>query len=129
MPLKPKKAIRCRLNIEPKFLMTDTQTAQRDSLPALRDQLLQLQKLHDTGALEATAYASSKAALERRLVDAVLAAPATATTLAPASKAAPPVPRTPAGLWAGLGVFARVVAGAASTASTSRRSSAALLLA
>ena len=89
--------------------MTDTQTVPRDSLPTLRDQLLQLQKLHDTGALEAAAYASSKAALERRLVDAVLAAPATA--LAPASKAAPPAARAPAGLWAGLGVFALVVAG------------------
>ena len=89
--------------------MTDTQTVPRDSLPTLRDQLLQLQKLHDTGALEAAAYASSKAALERRLVDAVLAAPAAA--LAPASKAAPPAARAPAGLWAGLGVFALVVAG------------------
>ena len=45
--------------------MTDIQSAPRDSLPALRDQLLQLQKLHDTGALEATAYASSKAEIGR----------------------------------------------------------------
>ena len=81
-----------------------------DTLSTLRDQLLQLHTLHESGALDATAYASSKAALERRLLDAVLAAPA-----APA--AAPlqvprPAPRTPAGLWAGLGVFALVLAGA-----------------
>ena len=85
--------------------MTDTSSALRDPMPALRDQLLQLKKLHDSGALDAAAYDSSKAALERRLVDAVLAAPV-------ASPAPSPAPRAPAGLWAGLGVFAFVVAGA-----------------
>ena len=85
--------------------MTDTSSALRDPMPALRDQLLQLKKLHDSGALDAAAYDSSKAALERRLVDAVLAAPV-------ASPASSPAPRAPAGLWAGLGVFAFVVAGA-----------------
>ena len=73
----------------------------------LRDQLLQLHKLHESGALDAAAYASSKAALERRLVDAVLAAPAAAQLQLPR-----PAPRAPAGLWAGLGVFALVLAGA-----------------
>ena len=78
-----------------------------DNFSALRDQLLQLKKLHDTGALDVAAYESSKAALERRLVDAVLAAPATVHVQVP-----PPAPRAPPGLWAGLGVFAFVVAGA-----------------
>lgn len=78
-----------------------------DTFSALRDQLLQLKKLHDSGALDATAYAGSQAALERRLVDAVLAAPAAAQVQVPR-----PAPSAPAGLWAGLGVFALVVAGA-----------------
>ena len=81
-----------------------------DTLSALRDQLLQLKTLHDSGALDAAAYESSKAALERRLVDAVLAAPASSP--APVATPAPPAPRAPAGLWAGLSVFALVVAGA-----------------
>lgn len=90
--------------------MTDTDTA---NTSALRDQLLQLQQLHQAGAIDASAYHSSKAALERRLVDAVLAAPvAKAAPAAQSASAAPPRPSAPAGLWAGLGVFALVVAGA-----------------
>ena len=86
--------------------MTNIQSTQ-STQSTLRDQLLQLQKLHESGALDAAAYASSKAALERRLVDAVLAAPAAAQLQLPR-----PAPRAPAGLWAGLGVFALVLAGA-----------------
>ena len=78
-----------------------------DTASALRDQLLQLKQLHDTGAIDAAAYESSKAGLERRLVDTVLAAPAAEQVQVPR-----PAPRAPAGMWAGLGVFAFVVAGA-----------------
>ena len=78
-----------------------------DTASALRDQLLQLKQLHDTGAINAAAYESSKAGLERRLVDSVLAAPVAAQVQLPR-----PAPRVPAGMWAGLGVFAFVVAGA-----------------
>ena len=78
-----------------------------DTASALRDQLLQLKQLHDTGAIDAAAYESSKAGLERRLVDSVLAAPVAAQVQLPR-----PAPRVPAGMWAGLGVFAFVVAGA-----------------
>jgi cytochrome c-type biogenesis protein CcmH len=59
------------------------------SLEALKSQLLQLKNLHEAGAMPVADYESGKAALERRLLDAVLASPGPAQTVsAAASRAA-----------------------------------------
>jgi len=91
-----------------------------DTTRALREQWLQLQKLHEAGALDTAAYESSKAALERKLLDAVLAAPLAAsftaapTSAATAATAQPPLPRPQASgrLWAGITVAVVVSAAA-----------------
>ncbi len=43
------------------------------SIDTLKNQLAQLKQLHESGALPAAEYESSKAALERRVLDLVLA--------------------------------------------------------
>ena len=60
------------------------------SIDTLKAQLLQLKQLHKAGALGQAEYDSSKAGLERRLLDLVLAAPSSAGA-APASVPASPV--------------------------------------
>lgn len=60
-----------------------------DSIQSLRDQLLQLHKLHEEGDLSADAYARRRAELERRLADVVTAMPAAPAAPAPAAKPAP----------------------------------------
>ena len=90
-----------------------------DPTTTLRDQLLKLRQLHETGALDAAQYETSKAGLERKLLDAVLAAPATAARPPAASRASaaaaapvsPPAPRTTAAMWAGTAVVVMAVAG------------------
>lgn len=90
-----------------------------DLTTTLRNQLLKLRQLHETGALDAAQYETRKAGLERKLLDAVLAAPA-ATARAPAASrasaaaaapVAPPAPRTTAAMWAGTVVVVVAVAG------------------
>ena len=49
-----------------------------DDISILRTQLQKLKALHDEGSLDAKAYGKAKAPLERKLLDSVLAAPATA---------------------------------------------------
>ena len=87
-----------------------------ESIIALREQLLQLRRLHESGALDAAAYETSKAGLERRLLDAVLTAPPAAPAAA-APAAAPPVgPTAPAAarasatVWVGAAAAIVVVA-------------------
>jgi len=76
----------------------------------LAQQLRQLEALHAGGALDAAQHAHSKAALERKLLDA-LAAPAHATP-GPAHDAAVAAPPRPSrGLTAGLVLFLFAVAG------------------
>ena len=58
------------------------------SLETLKSQLLQLKTLHEAGALPMAEYESGKAALERRLLDAVLAGPGPAQTVSAAASAA-----------------------------------------
>jgi cytochrome c-type biogenesis protein CcmH len=87
-----------------------------DSITTLREQLRQLQQLHEAGALDAPQYTSAKAGLERKLLDLVLSGapdprPVTEMAAAPAEPAAP-VPRAGVGLWLGLGLAVLVVAGA-----------------
>lgn len=60
------------------------------SIDTLKAQLLQLRQLHKAGALGQAEYDSSKAGLERRLLDLVLAAPSSAGAV-PASVPASPV--------------------------------------
>lgn len=67
---------------------------------SLKQQLLQLEQLHDAGTLSDDAYAHSRAGLERRIVEAV-------TADAPDGAAAPARPRA---LLAGLAVFIVIVA-------------------
>ncbi|MBQ0957576.1 c-type cytochrome biogenesis protein CcmI [Ideonella sp. 4Y11] len=66
-----------------------------DAIAALKDQLRQLDALATSGALSPDAAASARAELERRLVDAVMASPASAPSAAPqpAPAAAPRVSR------------------------------------
>ncbi len=79
-----------------------------DTVQSLRDKLLQLKSLHESGALEAPAYESARAGLERRLVDLV-----TSGAAAPAvPMAAPPVARASKALWGGVAAVALVIAGA-----------------
>lgn len=91
-----------------------------ETITALREQLLQLRRLHESGALDAAAYEASKATLERKLLDAVLAAaPPAAAAAAPAAAAAAaagPVPaapaaRAPAAVWVGAAAVIVAVAG------------------
>ncbi len=63
------------------------------SIESLKSQLLQLKQLHESGALPQAEYQSSKAGLERRLVDLVLAA----TAGAPAAPAQAVVQASAAG--------------------------------
>ena len=81
-----------------------------NNITALRRQLQQLQAQHETGALDAPAYAAAKAALERQLLDSVLAEPAPTPT---AAAAAAQRPRPAATLVALLcvGVLALAAAG------------------
>jgi cytochrome c-type biogenesis protein CcmH len=58
------------------------------SLETLKSQLLQLKNLHEAGALPMAEYKSGKAALERRLLDAVLASPGPAQTVSAAASPA-----------------------------------------
>ena len=96
-----------------------------DTTLALRDQLLQLQKLHEAGVLDTATYETSKAALERKLLDAVLAtppltaataaptaAPTVAASTAPAQPATQARPRASGRLWAGVTVAVVASAGA-----------------
>jgi cytochrome c-type biogenesis protein CcmH len=53
----------------PELPMTDT-------VASLKQQLLHAQQLHESGALDAQAYAQTRATLERKLLDQVLASPA-----------------------------------------------------
>ncbi|MEQ1804055.1 MAG: c-type cytochrome biogenesis protein CcmI [Burkholderiaceae bacterium] len=70
---------------------------QEASIETLKSQLLQLKQLHDTGALPQAEYQSSKAGLERRLVDLVLAAAGPgAPPQAVAPTSAQVVPQAPA---------------------------------
>ena len=60
-----------------------------DPIAALKDQLRQIDTLAASGALSSEAAASARAELERRLVDAVMAAPAAAAaapSVAPAAR-------------------------------------------
>lgn len=78
-----------------------------DSIPALREQLAQLRAKHEAGALGEQQYASRKAALERKLLDAVMAAPA-ASAPAPTMEVAP---RAGGKMVAGLLVAVVAIAG------------------
>ena len=73
--------------------------APHDPIPALRQKLQQLKALHDEGTLGAEAYTSAKAALERELLDQVMAQPA-----GTASASAAPTPRPSKNLLGGLSV-------------------------
>lgn len=82
-----------------------------DTVQTLRQQLLQLRTLHATGVLGDAQYAKSRAPLERKLVDLLLDAPAGAASSTTAA-AQEPVVRPGRRLWAGLGVFAVLLAAA-----------------
>ena len=83
-----------------------------DPLSALREQLRQVQHLHDTGALDTTAFETAKATLERKVLDAVMAAPAVAAPAAPAATAASTAaPKAGWALWAGAAMAVLVAAG------------------
>jgi cytochrome c-type biogenesis protein CcmH len=58
-------------------------------IPALREQLQQLQARHDAGELDDAAYAAAKAPLERQLLDRVMAAPQAVAVPAAAPAARP----------------------------------------
>ena len=62
------------------------------SIETLRAQLLQLQQLHASGALPGPEYESSKAGLEKRIVELVLAGAAPAAAAAPSAPSAPSAP-------------------------------------
>jgi cytochrome c-type biogenesis protein CcmH len=85
-----------------------------DPVSTLRDQLQQLQQLQDRGVLSAETCLPARAALERQLIDAVLAAPA-AGVATPASTAtaapAPAAPRPSRRLWLGATLLVLAVAG------------------
>jgi cytochrome c-type biogenesis protein CcmH len=76
------------------------------SIDNLRAQLLQLKQLHDSGALPGPEYDSSKAKLEKRIVDLVLAG---AAPPAPAAVVAP-APRPSRSLVLLIGAFVLVLA-------------------
>jgi cytochrome c-type biogenesis protein CcmH len=94
-----------------------------DEIQTLRKQLQQLQDLHGSGALDDAQYQQSKERLERKLVDAVVQAPAATgapspATMAPAKAVASPPPaaaperRPSARLLAGVAAFVVVVSAA-----------------
>lgn len=100
-----------------------------DEIQTLRKQLQQLQELHASGALDDAQYQQSKERLERKLVDAVVQAPADTAAVAPAKvtpaaaasansvpasppAAAPPERRPSARLLAGVAAFVVVVSAA-----------------
>jgi len=94
-----------------------------DEIQTLRKQLQQLQELHGSGALDDAQYQQSKERLERKLVDAVVQAPAgtaaAPVAAAPAKKAATssppaaPAERRPSGrLLASVAAFVVVVTAA-----------------
>lgn len=82
----------------------------KDQIAPLRQQLKQLKSLHDRGGLDATAYASAKAALERKLLDHVLETDIGAARTTAANSA--PVPRPSLNLVGQLAVVVLVLAGA-----------------
>ena len=85
-----------------------------DPIHTLREQLLQLlqlRQLHQSGALDAAAYESARAALERQLLDAVLAAPSATAPAPAAAPAPPPPPKAATGLWVGAAAVIVAVAG------------------
>ena len=80
---------------------------------ALRKQLQELQSQHEAGTLADDAYAQARAALEQRIIEAVVQAPAAAAT-APAATAAAPAPmgsRLGLRVGSGLAVAALLAAG------------------
>ena len=81
-----------------------------DALSTLREQLRQLQHLHDTGALDGAAFEAAKAPLERRVVATVMATP----DLPPAPIPVPlpaAAPKAGMGLWGGATAAVLVAAG------------------
>jgi cytochrome c-type biogenesis protein CcmH len=87
-----------------------------DPISTLREQLRQLLQERESGRLDAKKFEASKARLERKLLDAVMAA-APALAQQPAAPAAVPVPEAPARragalLWVGAALFVGVVAAA-----------------
>jgi len=82
----------------------------KDQIAPLRQQLKQLKSLHESGGLDAPAYASAKAALERKLLDHVLEADTGAAATAAAG--ATPKPRPSLNLVGQLAVAVLVLAGA-----------------
>ena len=90
-----------------------------DPITTLRDQLLQLQQAHASGALDAASFEVRNAVLERQLLDAVMAPSAQAALPAAAPAAVPlavptaaptAAPGASAGLWAGVGALVLGVA-------------------
>lgn len=82
------------------------------TLQDVRQQLQRLRTLHDSGGLSDAQYAKSRAALERQLVDLVVAEPDAASAL-PSTAEQPARPaRAGSGLWAALAGFMVVVAAA-----------------
>ena len=65
------------------------------SIDTLKNQLAQLKQLHESGALPAAEYESSKAALERRVLDLVLAGSHAAAVASPAASPADSPPSAP----------------------------------
>jgi hypothetical protein len=86
------------------------------SIDTLKSQLLQLKQLHEAGALGQAEYDSSKAGLERRLLDLVLAAPSSPGA-EPDPTAAAPL-RAAASDAAPVAAQGRAAAGALSEAAT-----------
>ncbi len=76
----------------------------KDPIAALRKQLQLLKTQHDSGALDAAAYAAATAPLERKLLDHVMAHPETAETAA-----APSLPSTPRPSWNVVGLLSVLV--------------------
>jgi cytochrome c-type biogenesis protein CcmH len=81
-----------------------------ESISSLREQLLQLQQERASGKLNAKKYESSKAELERRLLEAVLAAPPVAPAAAESPAPAAATRGAGARLWLGAALFAGLVA-------------------
>jgi cytochrome c-type biogenesis protein CcmH len=80
-----------------------------ESLQTLREQLLQLKARRDSGSLDAKTYAKLRAALERRIIEAVTLAPdAVGPTPSPAAVNAAKQPGR--WLWVGAAALALVVA-------------------
>ena len=79
-----------------------------DPITTLRNELLQLQQAHTSGALDAVSFEARKAVLERQLLDAVMASSAPVVLPAAAPAAAP---RASARLWVGAGALVLGVAG------------------